>query len=194
MLRQSQPGAFFVIETAIVTNNNFTNSTTKFTEVKAVEKKKVWVVTGIVLILFLMSGLILESYSDSKAAAAQKKVGTVSSNDVYVLSKIINGEARGETYVGQVAVGAVIVNRVKNSNFPNSVYGVVFEPGAFDAVSDGQYYSPPSASAVKAARAAINGWDPSGGALYYWNPATATSRWIWSRRIIARIGRHVFGR
>lgn len=158
------------------------------------KRKKVWVVTGILLILFLISGLILESNSESQASAAAKTGGTVSSNDVYVLSKIISGEARGESYLGQVAVGAVIVNRVKNQNFPNTVYGVVFEPGAFDAVSDGQYYTAPSDSSVKAARAAINGWDPSGGALYYWNPATATSRWIWSRRIIARIGRHVFGR
>lgn len=154
------------------------------------ERKRVWIITIIVLISFLMTGVILDTVGNSKVSAA---AGTVSSNDVYVLSKVISGEARGETYLGQVAVGAVIINRVKNSNFPNSVYGVVFEPGAFDAVSDGQYYSPPSASAVKAARAAINGWDPSGGALYYWNPATATSRWIWSRRIIARIGRHVFG-
>ncbi len=128
------------------------------------------------------------------ARQASAKVGTVSSNDVYVLSKIISGEARGESYIGQVAVGSVIVNRVKNPNFPNSVYGVVFEPGAFDAVSDGQYYRAPASSAVKAARAAINGWDPTGGAIYYWNPATATSRWIWSRPIIARIGRHVFAR
>jgi N-acetylmuramoyl-L-alanine amidase len=126
--------------------------------------------------------------------AASKGPGTVSSNDVYVLSKIIHGEARGESFLGQVAVGAVIVNRTRNANFPNSVYGVVFEPGAFDAVSDGQYYSTPNASSVRAARSAINGWDPTGGALYYWNPVTATSRWIWSRPIIARIGRHVFAR
>jgi spore germination cell wall hydrolase CwlJ-like protein len=128
------------------------------------------------------------------AKKGQGKVGTVSSNDTFVLSKIISGEARGESYIGQVAVGAVIVNRVKNPNFPNTVYGVVFEPGAFDAVSDGQYYRAPAASSVKAARVAINGWDPTGGAIYYWNPATATSRWIWSRPIIARIGRHVFAR
>jgi len=132
-------------------------------------------------------------YGALEVAAAQKG-GTVSSNDVYVLSKAISGEARGESFIGQVAVGAVIVNRARNANFPNSVYGVIFEPGAFDAVSDGQYYSPPTASAVKAARSAINGWDPTGGALYYWNPVTATSRWIWSRPIIARIGRHVFAR
>ncbi len=136
----------------------------------------------------------LMNKAQSAVAAKSSRGGTVSSNDVYVLSKIISGEARGEPFVGQVAVGAVIVNRVKNPNFPNTVYGVVFEPGAFDAVSDGQYYRPPTESAVKAARAAINGWDPTGGALYYWNPATATSRWIWSRPIIARIGRHVFAR
>lgn len=156
-------------------------------------KKGVLVITGILLISFLATGLFLDRIGALQAAAAPKKGGTVSSNDVYVLSKIISGEARGESYLGQVAVGAVIVNRVKNPNFPNTVYGVVFEPGAFDAVSDGQYYSPPTSSAVKAAKAAISGWDPTGGALYYWNPATATSRWIWSRRIIARIGRHVFG-
>ena len=91
-------------------------------------------------------------------------------------------------------MGAVIINRVKNPNFPNSVYGVVFEPGAFDAVKDGQYYQEPSESAVKAAKAALGGWDPTEGALYYWNPATATSSWIWSRPIIARIGNHVFAK
>lgn len=145
---------------------------------------------AIVLLTFLLSGVYLENRGDSQVAAQK---GTVSSNDVWVLAKCIHGEARGETYTGQVAVGAVIINRVKNPNFPNSVYGVIFEPGAFDAVSDGQYYQAPSDSSVKAARAAISGWDPSGGALYYWNPATATSRWIWSRRVITRIGKHVFG-
>lgn len=158
-----------------------------------------------VIIILLVVGVGRQLFSSNKekdsyngavevAVTSAKKGGTVSSNDVYVLSKIISGEARGESYLGQVAVGAVIVNRAKNPNFPNTVYGVVFEPGAFDAVSDGQYYRPPVESAVKAARAAINGWDPTGGALYYWNPATATSSWIWSRPIIARIGRHVFAR
>jgi len=118
---------------------------------------------------------------------------TTSSNDVYILAKMITGEARGEPYIGQVAVGAVIMNRVKSSKFPNSVYAVCFQPGAFDAVRDGQYYLPPTSTALKAARAAISGWDPTNGALYYWNPATATSKWIWSRRILLRIGKHVFG-
>lgn len=155
------------------------------------DRKRMWFSAGIILVLLFCGGVLFKSAGVSEAAV--KKGGTVSSNDVYVLSKIISGEARGESFVGQVAVGAVIVNRVKNPNFPNTVYGVVFEPGAFTAVSDGQYYSPPSSSAVKAARSAINGWDPTGGALYYWNPAKATSRWIWSRRIVARIGKHVFG-
>lgn len=118
---------------------------------------------------------------------------TTSSNDVYILAKMISGEARGEPYIGQVAVGAVIMNRVKSSKFPDSVYGVCFQPGAFDAVRDGQYYSAPTESALKAARAALSGWDPTYGALYYWNPATATSKWIWSRKIMLRIGKHVFG-
>ncbi|MPN52622.1 Spore cortex-lytic enzyme [bioreactor metagenome] len=107
---------------------------------------------------------------------------------------MISGEARGEPYIGQVAVGAVIINRCKHPNFPNSVYGVIFEPGAFDAVKDGQYYQEPTESAVKAAKAALGGWDPSNGAIYYWNPVTATSKWIWSRPIIARIGNHVFAK
>jgi N-acetylmuramoyl-L-alanine amidase len=154
--------------------------------------KKIGLFTIITLLVFAAGSSILEKMEPSPAQV-QAKAGTVSSNDVYVLSKIIAGEARGESYVGQVAVGAVIVNRVRNPNFPNSVYGVVFEPGAFTAVSDGQYYSEPTDSAVKAARSAISGWDPTGGAIYYWNPATATSKWIWSRKIITRIGKHVFG-
>lgn len=158
-----------------------------------VRKKRLLILICAILLVFVLVGGAMEILDLSKAAAAKKTGGTVSSNDVYVLSKIISGEARGESYLGQVAVGGVIINRVKNPNFPNTLYGVVFEPGAFTAVSDGQYYSPPTASSVKAARAAINGWDPTGGSLYYWNPATATSRWIWSRRIIARIGKHVFG-
>ena len=120
-------------------------------------------------------------------------VGTYSSNDVTVLAKMIHGEARGEPYIGKVAVGAVILNRVKDKKFPDSVYGVCFQPGAFDAVSDGQYYMEPNKSSINAAKAALGGWDPTYGALYYWNPDTATSKWIWSRNIMTRIGKHVFG-
>jgi len=128
------------------------------------------------------------------APAFTKGVGQVTSKDTIILAKVISGEARGEPYIGQVAVGAVVINRTKNPNFPNSVYGVVFEPGAFDAVKDGQYYREPTASALRAAKDAINGWDPTNGALYYWNPVTATSSWIWSRPILMRIGKHVFAK
>ncbi len=147
----------------------------------------------VVMVAFLLVGAFLsEGLNPYKTVANGKNGGTVSSNDVYVLAKIISAEARGESYLGQVAVGAVVVNRVKNANFPNTVYGVVFEPGAFEAVSDGQYYSNASSTALKAARVAINGWDPTGGALFYWNPSKPVSRWIWSRQIITQIGRHVF--
>lgn len=128
-----------------------------------------------------------------KVTAQASSKTTTSSNDVAILAKMITGEARGEPYIGQVAVGAVIMNRVRHSKFPNSVYSVCFQPGAFDAIRDGQYFRPPTATSLKAAKAAINGYDPTHGSIYYWNPATATSKWIWSRRILLRIGRHVFG-
>ncbi len=113
-------------------------------------------------------------------------------SDVNLLARIINGEARGESYTGQVAVGAVVLNRVRSSSFPNTIAGVIYQPGAFTAVSDGQINKPVVQSCYNAARDALNGWDPSGGALYYYNPATATSDWIWSRPVVARIGNHVF--
>ncbi|MGE5629611.1 MAG: spore cortex-lytic enzyme [Caulobacteraceae bacterium] len=116
------------------------------------------------------------------------------SNEVYTLAQVIHGEARGEPYVGQVAVGAVILNRVDNPKFPNTIAGVIFQPGAFTAVSDGQMFQPPGDSAMRAARDAMNGWDPSGGAIYYYNPAKTTSKWIWSRPIIKVIGKHYFAK
>ena len=124
---------------------------------------------------------------------AQAQSGTYSNNDVTVLAKMIHGEARGESYIGKVAVGAVILNRVEDKKFPNSVHSVCFQPGAFDAVKDGQYYMEPDQDSVNAAKAALKGWDPTYGALYYWNPDTATSKWIWSRTVITQIGKHVFG-
>ena len=114
------------------------------------------------------------------------------SKDVNLLAMIINGEARGESYTGQVAVGAVVLNRVRHSSFPNTIAGVIYQPGAFTAVDDGQINKPIESSCFNAARDALNGWDPSGGAIYYYNPATATSSWIWSRPVITRIGKHVF--
>lgn len=112
--------------------------------------------------------------------------------DLVDLARIIHGEARGEPYTGQVAVAAVVLNRLKTQIFGKTIQEVIHQPGAFTAVSDGQFYLPPNASSFKAAEAALNGWDPTGGALYYWNPITATSKWIWSRPIITQIGRHVF--
>ncbi|MDD2402150.1 MAG: cell wall hydrolase [Clostridia bacterium] len=118
----------------------------------------------------------------------------VNNEDLYWLSRVIHGEARGESYVGQVAVAAVILNRVKSEQFPDNIKKVVFQPLAFTAVADGQIYLTPNSSAIKAAREALTGSDPSGGALYYWNPAKATSKWIWSRTVIKQIGNHLFGR
>ena len=114
-------------------------------------------------------------------------------NDQYLLARIISAEARGEPYNGQVAVGAVVLNRVKHPSFPNTISGVVYQKGAFTAIVDGQFNEPIADSAFKAAKDAMNGWDPTGGALYYWNPSTATSSWIWTVPITYQIGNHVFG-
>lgn len=115
-----------------------------------------------------------------------------SSNDVYLLAKLIAAEARGESYTGQVAVGAVVLNRVEHGSFPDSISGVIYQSGAFSAVKDANWNVSPNATSRKAAQDAINGWDPSGGAIYYYNPKTAKSNWIRSRPIIAVIGNHVF--
>ena len=114
------------------------------------------------------------------------------SNNVNLLARLIYGESRGEPYTGQVAVGAVVMNRVKSSSFPNSISGVIYASGAFDAVKDGQINLTPNSDAKKAAQDALNGWDPSYGAIYYFNPATATNKWIWSRPMTVTIGRHRF--
>lgn len=114
------------------------------------------------------------------------------SKDVMMLARCINGEARGEPYKGQVAVAAVILNRVEHEDFPDTVSGVIYQAGAFDAVSDGQINLEPSESCIRAAKDAMNGWDPTGGAIYYYNPKTATNRWIRSRPVITTIGDHVF--
>ncbi len=118
--------------------------------------------------------------------------GGFTSNDIYLLAKVIEGEARGEGYKGQVAVGAVILNRVDHSSFPDSISGVVYQSGAFDCVYDSNWNVEPSATARKAANDAINGWDPTGGAIYYYNPAKTTNQWIRSRTVVTVIGRHHF--
>lgn len=119
-------------------------------------------------------------------------VGGYSSSDVYLLARTIHAEGRGEPYTGQVAIGAVILNRVRSGDFPNTVAGVVYQKHAFTAVSDGQINLTPNETAMRAAKDAINGWDPTGGALYYYNPAIATSSWIFNRQTVTVIGRHVF--
>ncbi len=115
-----------------------------------------------------------------------------SSSDLNLLSRLVYGEARGEPYTGQVAVASVVLNRVKNSNFPNTIAGVIYQKGAFDVVSDGQINLTPNSTAKKAAQDALNGWDPSYGSIYYFNPATATNKWIWSRPHVVTIGKHRF--
>lgn len=112
--------------------------------------------------------------------------------DVELLARLIYGEARGEPYVGMVAVGAVVLNRVKSSSFPNTIAGVIYQTGAFDAVADGQINLTPNEQSRRAARDALNGWDPTNGCLYYYNPATATSKWIWTREVRLNIGDHSF--
>ena len=117
-----------------------------------------------------------------------------SASDIQLLARCVNGEARGEVYEGQVAVAAVILNRVRHPSFPNTISGVIYQPGAFTAVADGQINEPiePNSTVYKACEDAMNGWDPSGGAIHYFNPETATNKWIWSRPLIIQIGRHRF--
>jgi N-acetylmuramoyl-L-alanine amidase len=129
--------------------------------------------------------------STQSSPAAGKK-NNLQSSEVTLLTRAINGEARGEPYIGQVAVGAVIMNRTRDPRFPNTIAGVVYQPGAFTAIADGQIHAGIEGDPQKAATDAMNGWDPSGGAVYYFNPAKATSKWIWSRPVIKVIGKHRF--
>ena len=125
------------------------------------------------------------SISDGGAAGA-------TGSEVALLARLISAEARGEPYNGQVAVGAVVLNRMRHPSFPNTMSGVIYQAGAFSCMDDGQFDQPVADSCYQAARDALNGWDPSGGAIYYFNPATATNKWIWSRPLIVTIGKHRF--
>lgn len=148
------------------------------------------------------NGLVVDGIVGAKTAAAlgmtltssSSSNSSYSSQDVYLLAKCIHAEARGEPYVGQVAVGAVVLNRVKSSSFPNTIAGVIYQPYAFTAVIDGQMNLEPNETAYNAARDAMNGWDPTNGCIYYYNPATATSSWIWSRPVMITIGKHNFAK
>mgnify|MGYP004625661051 FL=1 len=152
--------------------------------VKRFQKKNGLTVDGIAGTQTLKAMGITSSSSSSSSSN--------NSSNVNLLARVVYGEARGEPYTGQVAVAAVVLNRVKSSKFPNTISGVVYQSGAFDAVSDGQINMTPDATAKKAAQDALNGWDPSYGAIYYFNPSTATNKWIWSRPMTVTIGKHRF--
>lgn len=126
------------------------------------------------------------------SSAGSTTASSISNSDLYLLSCCVYGEARGESYTGKVAVAAVVLNRVRSSSFPNSISGVIYQQGAFTCVSDGQINLGTNDECTRAAQDALNGWDPTGGAIYYFNPATATSKWIWSRPQLVTIGQHIF--
>lgn len=132
-------------------------------------------------------GISLGSTSSSSSSTT-----STSSSDLNLLARCVYAEARGEPYTGQVAIAAVVLNRVKSPSFPNTISGVIYQPWAFTAVNDGQINLTPNDTAYKAAQDALNGWDPTYGCIYYYNPATATSSWIWSRKIVIKIGKHNF--
>ena len=134
----------------------------------------------------------LEAMGIFNSSGNSSSSNSTTTSDLNLLARVVYGEARGEPYAGQVAVAAVVLNRVKSSSFPNTISGVVYQSGAFTAVSDGQINLTPNTTAYNAARDALNGWDPSGGAIYYFNPSTATNAWIWSRPHIVTIGKHRF--
>ncbi|MBO8163345.1 MAG: spore cortex-lytic enzyme [Brevibacillus sp.] len=136
-------------------------------------------------------GLPVDGVVGPKTWKMLKKV-SVNKRELDMLARVVHGEARGEPYVGQVAVAAVVMNRVQSAQFPNTVAGVIFQPRAFTAVDDGQYWLKPNRTAYKAAEEAVRGWDPTYGALYYFNPQTATSSWIWSRKQTMKVGKHIF--
>lgn len=148
------------------------------------------------------NGLTVDGIAGSQTLAAlgimnssnSSSTSSSNSSNLNLLSRLVYSEARGEPYKGQVAVAAVVLNRVANSSFPNTISGVIYQSGAFDVVSDGQINLTPDATAKKAAQDALNGWDPTSGCIYYFNPNTATSSWIWSRPQVTKIGNHIFCR
>ena len=149
---------------------------------------------AILIIFFIIISTICIFIVDNEQTNTVSLAANSNTSDIQLMARAINGEARGEPYEGQVAVKAVILNRVKDSRFPNTISGVIYQPGAFTAVSDGQINAPISegSTVYKAAQDAMNGWDPTGGCVYYFNPATATNKWIWSRPLVKTIGKHRF--
>lgn len=155
--------------------------------------KKIFFIMCLCLVSIALVTFFVTSDQSQKRAYAQTNSYE---KNVELLARAVNGEARGEVYEGQVAVAAVILNRVDHPSFPNTIAGVIYQPGAFTAVSDGQIDVPIShnSTVYKACQDAMNGWDPSGGAIYYYNPRTATSKWIYSRPVITTIGNHIFAK
>ncbi|MGB9812524.1 MAG: cell wall hydrolase [Thermovenabulum sp.] len=162
--------------------------------------KNTLIIISLALIIAVVSLYFLvykeEDSVFSKEIYSQKNaLVTVRSSDYVLLARLVSGEARGEPYRGQVGVAAVVINRVKSPKFPNSIPGVIFQPRAFESVSNGQIWAVyPSRTNFNAARDALNGFDPTYGSLFFWNPYKVVSPWIWTRKIIVQIGRHVFGR
>lgn len=150
---------------------------------------KIFLIISLVAISTFCIWIVDKGLENNTSYAASANI-----SEIQLMARAINGEARGEPYEGQVAVGAVILNRVKDSRFPNTISGVIYQSGAFTAVSDGQINAAISqdSSVYKAARDAMNGWDPTGGCVYYFNPSTATNKWIWSRPLVKTIGKHRF--
>ena len=144
----------------------------------------------------VISGAINAVTGGSSGSSSSSSSGSSSQSggqsDLNLLARLISAEARGESYTGQVAVGAVVLNRVEHPSFPDTIAGVIYQKGAFSCLDDGQFDQPVAESAYRAARDAMNGWDPSSGAIYYYNPVTATNQWIRSRPVIVQIGKHVF--
>ena len=155
--------------------------------------KKFFQILFILLLLSTICYFFVEN-DNEKVGVSYASSSSTSTSDMQLMARAINGEARGEPYEGQVAVGAVILNRVKDSRFPNTIAGVIYQSGAFTAVADGQINQPiaEDSTVYKAAKDAMNGWDPTGGCVYYFNPATATNKWIWSRPHVITIGKHRF--
>lgn len=149
---------------------------------------------GILFILLIGTFIIFVILGENNSTQNTSYAASSHTSDIQLMARAINGEARGEPYEGQVAVGAVILNRVKDSRFPNSIAGVIYQSGAFTAVADGQINAPidEGSTVYKAAQDAMNGWDPTGGCVYYFNPDTATNSWIWSRPHVITIGKHRF--
>ena len=147
-----------------------------------------------IFIILIIGFVIFVTFSEDNSKQNISYAASSHTSDVQLMARAINGEARGEPYEGQVAVGAVILNRVKDSRFPNSISGVIYQSGAFTAVADGQINAPidENSTVYKAAQDALNGWDPTGGCVYYFNPDTATNSWIWSRPHVITIGKHRF--